>query len=81
MMKNVNSPRTQQKFRLHPLIHTFGSRKDTTTYGGGSKRARVWIKVCNIHSVEKLNEVVLPVPLYIAFFRFWLATELLVSIP
>ena len=30
---------------LHPLIHTLGSRKDTTTYGGGSKRARVWIKV------------------------------------
>jgi len=34
-------------WRLHPLIYTFGSRKDTTTCGGGSERARVWIKVCN----------------------------------
>ncbi len=38
---------------LHPLIHTFGSRKDTTTCGGGSERARVWIKVCNVHSALK----------------------------
>jgi hypothetical protein len=27
----------------------FGSSKDTTTCGGGSERARVWIKVCNLH--------------------------------
>jgi hypothetical protein len=25
---------------LHPLIHTFGSRKATTPCGGGSKRAK-----------------------------------------
>jgi hypothetical protein len=30
-----------------PLIHTFGSRKDTTTCEGGSERVKVCIKVCN----------------------------------
>ena len=39
-----------RKFVLHPLIHIFGSRKVTTIWGGGSERARVWIKVCNSHS-------------------------------
>jgi hypothetical protein len=50
MMGNVNSPRLQPKFRLHPLIHSFGSREDTATCGGVSERARVGIKVCNSQS-------------------------------
>jgi hypothetical protein len=29
------------KYRLHPLIHSFSSRKDATTCGGGSERAKV----------------------------------------
>ena len=33
-----------------PLIHTFGSREDTTTYWGDSEMAKVWIKVCNSQS-------------------------------
>jgi hypothetical protein len=41
------------EFILHPLIHTFGSRKDTTTCGGGSERAIVWIKVCNVNFERK----------------------------
>jgi hypothetical protein len=43
--------------RYHPLIHTFGSRKDTTTCGGGSERAIVWIKVCNLHFREKSRRI------------------------
>jgi hypothetical protein len=50
MMKSLNSPRLLQKLTLHPLIHSFSTRKDTTICGGGSKRARVWIKVCYMKS-------------------------------
>ena len=51
------------KWRLHLLIHTFGSRKDTTTCGGGSERARVWIKVCNVNFPNKKAESLLTLPL------------------
>jgi hypothetical protein len=56
------------KVTLHPLIHTFGSRKDTTTCGGGSEGARVWIKGCNPYfgnglvRVQISHEYVLPKP-------------------
>ncbi len=61
---------------MHLTPHFLSSNQDIVVCSQEQK-----FRVCNIHSVEKLNEVVLPVPLYIAFFRFWLATELLVSIP
>ncbi len=48
MMSYIKSGTFLGKFTLHPLIHTFGPKKDTTTCGGGSERARVWIKVCNM---------------------------------
>jgi len=40
--------RSEADCGLHPLIHTLGSRKDSTTYGGRSEGAKVWIKVCNL---------------------------------
>ena len=43
-------PGVQSDFILHPLIHSFGSRKDTTIYMGGSERARVCIKVSYVQS-------------------------------
>ena len=34
MMNNVNSPRPQTNCGLHPLIHTIGSKKHATKFGG-----------------------------------------------
>ena len=39
-------PGVQSDFILHPLIHSFGSRKDTTICGGRLEKAKVGIKVC-----------------------------------
>jgi len=32
-MRNVDSPRSEQKWRLHPLIHTFSFKAPSTKYG------------------------------------------------
>ena len=41
---------TPGSWGLHPLIHSFGSKKGKTTCGCGSERARVCIKVCYMKS-------------------------------
>jgi hypothetical protein len=38
---------------IYFILCSRSSRKDTTTCGGGSERAKVWIKVCNVNSPEK----------------------------
>jgi len=35
LMRNVDSPRSEQKWRLHPLIHTFCSVPSAQNVGGG----------------------------------------------
>jgi hypothetical protein len=45
--KGLNSP-CHHESGLRPLIYNFRSREDTTICIGGSERARVCIKVCNV---------------------------------
>jgi hypothetical protein len=49
-IRSVNSPRSQPNCGLHPLIHTFPTRRISTKYCGYLKIAEVWIKVCNSQS-------------------------------
>ena len=39
MMRNVNSPLSQQKCKLHPLIHTIPFENSLQDVGGGSQEA------------------------------------------
>jgi len=55
VMRDVNLLRLLQ-LQISSL-HSFGSRKDTTTCEGGSERVKVCIKVCNANFLEKGRKV------------------------
>ena len=44
MMSNVNSPRSQQKFKLHPLIHTFPQANSPQNMGVGCQKQKCGLK-------------------------------------
>jgi len=48
VIRNTKSPRSQQKFILHPLIHTFATSESSTKYCSSFFRGKVWIKVSKL---------------------------------